>query len=217
MIGGHTRSIGKTQLVCDVIRAFPKVYGLPGKSRSMDMECAPRMAKIATARPPNMCAHWTGRLSRIQEQIAPDSWKRGKALVLAENETRLFGGRAAVAPRSLERGCGGGCARIKGGADRGEQFVDAILEAIAVFCGDRSGQRGLQGVCAKGAGPCKCAGASRWCEWGRPTRAAVDEASHEIAAGEAISFAEGGRRIAATFGGAGVSNDGGGARCGGLR
>lgn len=31
VIGGHTRSIGKTQLVCDVIRAFPHVNWTAGK------------------------------------------------------------------------------------------------------------------------------------------------------------------------------------------
>ncbi len=31
VVGGHTRSIGKTQVVCDVIRAFPKVYWIAGK------------------------------------------------------------------------------------------------------------------------------------------------------------------------------------------
>jgi hypothetical protein len=31
VVGGHTRSIGKTQLVCDVIQAFPKVYWIAGK------------------------------------------------------------------------------------------------------------------------------------------------------------------------------------------
>jgi hypothetical protein len=31
MVGGHTRSIGKTQLVCDVIREFPKSYWIAGK------------------------------------------------------------------------------------------------------------------------------------------------------------------------------------------
>ena len=31
VIGGHTRSIGKTQLVCDVISAFPQVYWIAGK------------------------------------------------------------------------------------------------------------------------------------------------------------------------------------------
>jgi hypothetical protein len=31
VIGGHTRSIGKTQLVCDVIRAFPQTCWIAGK------------------------------------------------------------------------------------------------------------------------------------------------------------------------------------------
>src|ERR1700757_3065640 len=31
VVGGHTRRIGKTQLVCDVIRAFPRVEWIAGK------------------------------------------------------------------------------------------------------------------------------------------------------------------------------------------
>jgi hypothetical protein len=31
VIGGHTRSIGKTQLVCDIIGAFPSAYWIAGK------------------------------------------------------------------------------------------------------------------------------------------------------------------------------------------
>jgi hypothetical protein len=31
VVGGHTRSIGKTQLVCDVIRAFPEENWIAGK------------------------------------------------------------------------------------------------------------------------------------------------------------------------------------------
>lgn len=31
VVGGHTRSIGKTQLVCDVIQAFPQVSWIAGK------------------------------------------------------------------------------------------------------------------------------------------------------------------------------------------
>lgn len=31
VVGGHTRSIGKTQLVCDVIRAFPRANWIAGK------------------------------------------------------------------------------------------------------------------------------------------------------------------------------------------
>src|SRR5258705_6053922 len=31
VVGGHTRSIGKTQLVCDIITAFPKTEWIAGK------------------------------------------------------------------------------------------------------------------------------------------------------------------------------------------
>jgi hypothetical protein len=31
LVGGHTRSIGKTQLVCDVLRAFPQTNWMAGK------------------------------------------------------------------------------------------------------------------------------------------------------------------------------------------
>jgi hypothetical protein len=51
VIGGHTRSIGKTQLVCDVIRAFPKAKWIAGKitqyghgvcaQNGQDCDCAP--------------------------------------------------------------------------------------------------------------------------------------------------------------------------------
>lgn len=51
VIGGHTRSIGKTQLVCDVIAAFPKASWIAGKitqyghgvcaQNGEDCDCAP--------------------------------------------------------------------------------------------------------------------------------------------------------------------------------
>jgi len=31
VVGGHTRSIGKTQLVCDIVRAFPRTEWIAGK------------------------------------------------------------------------------------------------------------------------------------------------------------------------------------------
>lgn len=31
VVGGHTRSIGKTQLVCDIVSAFPHIHWLAGK------------------------------------------------------------------------------------------------------------------------------------------------------------------------------------------
>jgi hypothetical protein len=51
VVGGHTRSIGKTQLVCDIISAFPKANWVAGKitqyghgvcaQNGHDCDCAP--------------------------------------------------------------------------------------------------------------------------------------------------------------------------------
>ena len=51
VIGGHTRSIGKTQLVCDIISAFPQANWIAGKitqyghgvcaQNGTDCDCAP--------------------------------------------------------------------------------------------------------------------------------------------------------------------------------
>jgi hypothetical protein len=51
VVGGHTRSIGKTQLVCDIISAFPKANWIAGKitqyghgvcaQNGKDCDCAP--------------------------------------------------------------------------------------------------------------------------------------------------------------------------------
>lgn len=51
VVGGHTRSIGKTQLVCDIIAAFPRANWVAGKitqyghgvcaQNGMDCDCAP--------------------------------------------------------------------------------------------------------------------------------------------------------------------------------
>jgi hypothetical protein len=51
VVGGHTRTIGKTQLVCDIIAAFPKVRWIAGKitqyghgvcaQNGHDCDCAP--------------------------------------------------------------------------------------------------------------------------------------------------------------------------------
>jgi hypothetical protein len=51
VVGGHTRSIGKTQLVCDIIQAFPKANWIAGKitqyghgvcaQNGQDCDCAP--------------------------------------------------------------------------------------------------------------------------------------------------------------------------------
>jgi hypothetical protein len=49
VIGGHTRSIGKTQPLCDLIAALRKRIGLREKSRNMATACAQAMVTIAIA------------------------------------------------------------------------------------------------------------------------------------------------------------------------
>src|SRR5215471_4068670 len=56
-VGGHTRSIGKTQLVCDLIAAFPTTRWLAGKitqyghgvcaQKGEDCDCAPTEHALA--------------------------------------------------------------------------------------------------------------------------------------------------------------------------
>jgi hypothetical protein len=51
VVGGHTRSIGKTQLICDILQAFPKTNWIAGKitqyghgvcaQNGQDCDCAP--------------------------------------------------------------------------------------------------------------------------------------------------------------------------------
>ena len=51
VVGGHTRSIGKTQLVCDIISAIPQAAWIAGKitqyghgvcaQNGRDCDCAP--------------------------------------------------------------------------------------------------------------------------------------------------------------------------------
>src|SRR5499425_3260019 len=57
VVGGHTRSIGKTQLVCDLIAAFPNAHWVAGKitqyghgvcaQNGENCDCAPREHAVA--------------------------------------------------------------------------------------------------------------------------------------------------------------------------
>jgi hypothetical protein len=61
VVGGHTRSIGKTQLVCDIIAAFPKTEWIAGKITQYGHGV------------------WIGRRGRIPERIAHDFWRPGRS------------------------------------------------------------------------------------------------------------------------------------------
>ena len=93
MVGGHTRSIGKTQLVCDVIQAFPKVNWIAGKitqyghgvcaRNGENCDCAP--TEHACALDWETQAHTGTDSARFLEAGAKRSfWLRTKQGYLAE-------------------------------------------------------------------------------------------------------------------------------------
>ncbi|MGB2632873.1 MAG: hypothetical protein WAM58_02945 [Candidatus Acidiferrum sp.] len=93
VVGGHTRSIGKTQLVCDVIRAFPRTQWIAGKITQYGHGvCAQNGENCDCAPTDHVCAlDWETRAdtgtdsSRFLEAGAKRSfWLRTKQGYLAE-------------------------------------------------------------------------------------------------------------------------------------
>ncbi len=93
VVGGHTRSIGKTQLVCDVIRAFPRTEWIAGKITQYGHGvCAQNGENCDCAPTDHVCAlDWETRAdtgtdsSRFLEAGAKRSfWLRTKQGYLAE-------------------------------------------------------------------------------------------------------------------------------------
>jgi hypothetical protein len=107
VVGGHTRSIGKTQLVCDLISAFPRVNWIAGKITQYGHGvCAQNGENCDCAPDEHVCAiNWetqsdTGTdSSRFLAAGAPRSfWLRTKQGFLAEGlpllRTALLGMRS---------------------------------------------------------------------------------------------------------------------------
>jgi molybdopterin-guanine dinucleotide biosynthesis protein len=93
VVGGHTRSIGKTQLVCDVIRAFPRTEWIAGKVTQFGHGvCAQNGENCDCAPTEHVCAlDWERRAdtgtdsARFLEAGAKRSfWLRTKQGFLAE-------------------------------------------------------------------------------------------------------------------------------------
>jgi molybdopterin-guanine dinucleotide biosynthesis protein len=93
VVGGHTRSIGKTQLVCDVIRSFPRTEWIAGKITQYGHGvCAQNGENCDCAPTDHVCAlDWETRAdtgtdsSRFLEAGAKRSfWLRTKQGYLAE-------------------------------------------------------------------------------------------------------------------------------------
>ena len=217
VVGGHTRSIGKTQLVCDVIRAFPKVYWIAGKITQYGHGvCATNGENCDCAPSEHVCAlDWetqpdTGTDSaRFLEAGATRSfWLRTKQGYLAEGLPLL---REALQESATAIPPGTKAALIVE-SNSLMQFVKPSLY-FAVIDPDKedfkeSAQKALDRANAlvlRGGVTGDAPPAPLWMKL--PTK---------LLEGEAVGFAEARRRTAATIGGVGVSNDGRGGFCGGV-
>jgi hypothetical protein len=109
IVGGHTRSIGKTQLVCDVIRAFPRTNWIAGKITQYGHGVCARNGEDCDCAPDeHVCAlDWEKRAdtgtdsARFLEAGARRSfWLRTKQGYLAEGLPLL---RGALAEQSGQR------------------------------------------------------------------------------------------------------------------
>lgn len=115
VVGGHTRSIGKTQLVCDLISAFPQAKWVAGKitqyghgvcaQNGQDCDCAPdeHICAISWERQSNETD--SGRFLAAGAQRS--FWLRTKQGFLAEGlpllrqALRKIDGAADESPRNL--------------------------------------------------------------------------------------------------------------------
>jgi hypothetical protein len=110
VIGGHTRSIGKTQLVCDVIAAFPQVHWIAGKITQYGHGvCAQNGDNCDCAPAEHVCAiHWETQLDSgtdsarfLAAGALRSFWLRTKQGFLAEGLPLL---RAALQETLLDAG-----------------------------------------------------------------------------------------------------------------
>ena len=106
VVGGHTRSIGKTQLVCDLIAALPSANWLAGKitqyghgvcaTNGHDCDCAPTEHIVALDWESNGASGTdSGRF--LQAGAARSFWLRTKQGYLAEGMSPLREALASVA------------------------------------------------------------------------------------------------------------------------
>jgi hypothetical protein len=110
VVGGHTRSIGKTQLVCDLIAALPSAKWLAGKitqyghgvcaTNGHDCDCAPTEHIVALDWESNPQSG-TDSARFLQSGAARSFWLRTKQGYLAEGMQPL---RAAIAKSSESAG-----------------------------------------------------------------------------------------------------------------
>ena len=95
VVGGHTRSIGKTQLVCDVISAFPRANWIAGKITQYGHGVCARNGENCDCAPDeHVCAiEWetradTGTDKDVRHRITVADGKYGAAIPLIEQPHR---------------------------------------------------------------------------------------------------------------------------------
>ncbi len=134
VVGGHTRSIGKTQLVCDVIRAFPRTQWIAGKITQYGHGvCAQNGENCDCAPGDHVCAlDWETRADSgtdsarfLQAGAKRSFWLRTKMGYLAEGLPLLR--RALGELASGEGGAG------SGSESHGEPMVHTDLTNAAVI------------------------------------------------------------------------------------
>jgi len=153
VIGGHTRSIGKTQLVCDVIAAFPQAHWIAGKITQYGHGvCAQNGDNCDCAPTEHVCAiNW-----ETQSDSGTDS-----ARFLAAGAQRSFWlrtkqgfscGRPSASPNRVA----GNFAECRNGSSstyRGKQFLAPILETEPLHRGARPAKEDFK----DSAAPCSTA------------------------------------------------------------
>ncbi len=156
VVGGHTRSIGKTELVCDVIRAFPEENWIAGKitqyghgvcaKNGENCGCAPDEHSYAIS--------WEKDATTRNRQLAVPGGGC-QELFLAADQARLSGRGFAAPARSAVRGRAGCQCSGPGRADayHRKQFAAPVCTAEPLFRGDGPGPRGFQGLGASRSGP----------------------------------------------------------------
>jgi hypothetical protein len=136
VVGGHTRSIGKTQLVCDVIRAFPRTEWIAGKITQYGHGVCARNGENCDCAPTeHVCAlDWerhadTGTDSaRFLEAGARRSfWLRTKQGYLAEGLPLLRAALQEVAGQAENR------SPAQGNVDCGYENMALILESNSLL------------------------------------------------------------------------------------
>src|SRR5260370_9157610 len=113
VVGGHTRSIGKTQLVCDLIAALPNAKWIAGKitqyghgvcaTNGHDCDCAPTEHIVALDWESEMQSG-TDSAPFLQAGAARSFWLRTKQGYLAVGMARFT--QALTAPRQITRRTG---------------------------------------------------------------------------------------------------------------